>query len=253
MRAPTGWRIICAGAASAPRWWWGCAWSARRRWSLGCWPSSRPAAPICRWIRPIRASGWPSCSTTPARRCWSPTPRWPGGSAAHRADTVLRRCRCRGHRRPARIGPRRHARPAPSRLCHLHLRLHRNPEGSRRRSSATSCNHVSDATETIRSATTTSGRSFAYPSHSMPAVWEIWLRASFAAAALVVVTYAIGALARPVQALLRANGVTSLNPSPFAARSNGSRRIWRSRASLTSHCVRDLGGEALEPATLDAM
>ena len=45
-----------------------------------------------------------------------------------------RRCRCRGHRRPARIGPRRHARPAPSRLCHLHLRLHRNPEGRRRRS-----------------------------------------------------------------------------------------------------------------------
>src|SRR5882672_2826639 len=80
MSAPTGWRIICAGAASAPRWWWGCAWSARRRWSLVCWPSSRPAAPICRSIRPIRASGWPSCSRTPARRCSSPTPRWPGGS-----------------------------------------------------------------------------------------------------------------------------------------------------------------------------
>ena len=31
MRAPTSWRIICAGSASAPKWWWGCAWNARPR------------------------------------------------------------------------------------------------------------------------------------------------------------------------------------------------------------------------------
>ena len=31
-RAPTGWRIICAGVGLGPRWWWGCAWSARLRW-----------------------------------------------------------------------------------------------------------------------------------------------------------------------------------------------------------------------------
>ena len=43
-----GWRIICAGSGSAPKWWWGCAWSARWRWWLGCSASSRPAAPICR-------------------------------------------------------------------------------------------------------------------------------------------------------------------------------------------------------------
>ena len=29
--APTGWRITCAASASVPRWWWGCAWSARPR------------------------------------------------------------------------------------------------------------------------------------------------------------------------------------------------------------------------------
>ena len=29
--APTSWRITCAGSASAPKWWWGCAWSARPR------------------------------------------------------------------------------------------------------------------------------------------------------------------------------------------------------------------------------
>ena len=48
MRAPTSWRIICARSASAPRWWWGCASSARWRCWSGCSASSRPAAPICR-------------------------------------------------------------------------------------------------------------------------------------------------------------------------------------------------------------
>ena len=52
----------------------------------------------------------------------------------HRAH----RCRCRRHRPRARIGPCRHARPAPPRLRHLHLRLHRNAKGRRRRASAAS-------------------------------------------------------------------------------------------------------------------
>ena len=30
-RAPISWRITCARSGSVPRWWWGCAWSARRR------------------------------------------------------------------------------------------------------------------------------------------------------------------------------------------------------------------------------
>ena len=60
------------------------------------------------------------------------------------------------HRRPARIGPRRHARPAPSRLCHLHLRLHRNAEGrcDRSRPSATysvECTNAIGANEAPRS------------------------------------------------------------------------------------------------------
>ena len=50
MRARASWRIICARSASAPRWWWGFAWSARRRCSSRSSASSRPAAPICRSI-----------------------------------------------------------------------------------------------------------------------------------------------------------------------------------------------------------
>ena len=69
---PTSWRITCAGSASVPRWWWGCARSARPRCWSGSWASSRPAAPICRSIPAIRPSGSPSCWKTPARRCWSP-------------------------------------------------------------------------------------------------------------------------------------------------------------------------------------
>ena len=53
-RAPTGWRITCAGSGSGPRWWSGCASSARPRWWSGCSASSRPAAPICRSIPTTR-------------------------------------------------------------------------------------------------------------------------------------------------------------------------------------------------------
>ena len=69
-RAPTSWRIICAGSASVPRSWSGSASSARPRCSSGSSASSRRAAPICRSIPAIRPSGWPSCWPTPARRCW---------------------------------------------------------------------------------------------------------------------------------------------------------------------------------------
>ena len=132
MSAPTGWRIICAGAASAPRWWWGCAWSARRRWSLGCSAILKaggaylpldPAYPRERLAFMLEDAGAPVLVTHSALA---------GAARRPPRRQRARRCRCRGHRRPARIGPRRHARPAPSRLCHLHLRLHRNPEGRRR-------------------------------------------------------------------------------------------------------------------------
>ena len=42
MRARASWRIICARSGSGPRWWWGCASSARWRCWWGCSASSRP-------------------------------------------------------------------------------------------------------------------------------------------------------------------------------------------------------------------
>ena len=69
MRARASWRIICARSASVPRWWWGCAWSARWRCSSASSASSRPAAPICRSTRTIRPSASPSCWRMRARRC----------------------------------------------------------------------------------------------------------------------------------------------------------------------------------------
>ena len=38
-RGRTSWRIISPSWGWVPRWWWGCAWSARWRWSSGCWVS----------------------------------------------------------------------------------------------------------------------------------------------------------------------------------------------------------------------
>ena len=131
MRAPTGWRIICAGSASGPRWWSGSASSARPRWWSGCSASSRPAAPICRWTRTIRASGWPSCWRRRRRWCWSPrrprcAERLPAPHARRRrARSMPMRAAIAA---PARTAPPS-ARPATPRLRHLHLRLHRNPKG----------------------------------------------------------------------------------------------------------------------------
>ena len=88
MPAPTSWRIICTGSASAPRSWSACASSARSRCSSGSSASSRPAAPICRSIRATRPSASPSCSKTPAPRCWSPTRRCATAPASVRGAIV---------------------------------------------------------------------------------------------------------------------------------------------------------------------
>ena len=61
MRVRAGWRITCARSGSGPRWWWGCASSARWRCWWGLSASSRPGARICRSIRIIRPSGLRSC------------------------------------------------------------------------------------------------------------------------------------------------------------------------------------------------
>ena len=66
-RAPTASHTICAPSACGPMTGWRSASSAASRWWWACSPCSRPAAPMCRWIRVIRPSGWPTCSRT-ARR-----------------------------------------------------------------------------------------------------------------------------------------------------------------------------------------
>ena len=104
-RAPTSWRITCAASGSVPRWWSGCASSARSRWWSGCSASSRRAAPICRSILPTRASASPSCSRMRRRRCWSRkrrcVDRLPSPWRAHRAA----RCRLARHCAQPRHGP----------------------------------------------------------------------------------------------------------------------------------------------------
>ena len=108
MRVPTSWRIICARSGLAPRWWWGCASSARWRCWSGCSASSRPAAPICRSTRTTRPSGSPSCWQMPARRCWSRSRRCAIG------------CRCTTHGScssmptgpPSQRGPPAHRQPS---------------------------------------------------------------------------------------------------------------------------------------------
>ena len=116
MRARTSWRIICARSGSAPRWWWGCASSARWRCWSGCSASSRPAAPICRSTRTIRPSGSPSC--------WHDAARAGAGHAVGAArrgcprttpGIVLPRCRLARDRSAARdrAGQRPRTRKTP--------------------------------------------------------------------------------------------------------------------------------------------
>lgn len=74
--APPGW-LRSSGSGSA------CGATAAC-WSA-CLACSAPAVATSRWTRPIRRSGWPTCSTTPtACWCWSTrapasgSPRWAG-------------------------------------------------------------------------------------------------------------------------------------------------------------------------------
>ena len=110
MRAPTSWRIICAGSGSAPRPSWGCASSARSRWWWGCSASSRPAAPICRSIPqyPARAP------CLHARGCRRPRAGHPFGAdrSAPRPRRPPARPRCR--RTADRTRARHRARPRAS-------------------------------------------------------------------------------------------------------------------------------------------
>ena len=133
-RAPTSWRATCARWASGPR----CrvapvpgalAGAGRRR----CSASSRPAAPTCRWTRPTRASAWPSCSRTAARRVLL-TQRAPARTRCppRRAHVVLPGRRGGGARaRSPTHAPRARRRPGAPGLRHLHLRLHRPAQGRR--------------------------------------------------------------------------------------------------------------------------
>ena len=135
MRARTSWRITCARSASGPRWWWGCASSARSRCSSRSSASSRPAAPTCRSTPTIRPSASPSCWTTPARRCCSRTRHCSIACPRHRARIVRLDADWPAIAAQPATAPVTSARSAEHRLCHLHLRLHGNPEGRRRRAS----------------------------------------------------------------------------------------------------------------------
>ena len=104
---------------------------------------SRPAAPTCRSTPPTRASGWPSCWRTPARRCCSPRrtcrprcPRWPARAAccSTREAALLRATAAR---------PPRHAVDARQpRLRDLHLGLDRPAQGRGGRRTAACVNLV---------------------------------------------------------------------------------------------------------------
>ena len=89
---PTGWRAACGAWASAARPLVGVRrWSARRRWSWRCSPSSRPAAPTCRSTRPTRAERLRRMlEDARTRRCWSTTrelpAELPASARCHRLD-----------------------------------------------------------------------------------------------------------------------------------------------------------------------
>ena len=79
---PIGWySLACSRTA------WRCAPGAGCRCWSGCWGSSKPAAPMCRWIPPIAASGY-STSRRTRRRCCC----WRMSLADKRWVTA--RCRC---------------------------------------------------------------------------------------------------------------------------------------------------------------
>ncbi len=75
-----------------PRCAWASPWSGPSRWSSACSPSSRPAAPMCRWTRTIRPTGWPTWRRTAASACCSRKAGWRHRGASARPS---RRARCR--------------------------------------------------------------------------------------------------------------------------------------------------------------
>ena len=132
--APTGWRIICARWAWARRRWWGCALSARSRWWSGCigilkaggaYLPLDPDYPRERLAFMLADAGAPVL-VTQARCCERPAGS-DGSARQHRAA----RCRCASHRARSPQRPRPSTSTRTPRLCHLHLRLHRNPKGRR--------------------------------------------------------------------------------------------------------------------------
>ena len=93
-------------------------------------PQGRRRLPAARPGLPGRAPAR-SCSPTPARRCCSRTVGAARPAArARRPASCCARCRAgRRSRSSPRRAPGRRARPANTRLRHLHLRLHRPPKG----------------------------------------------------------------------------------------------------------------------------
>ncbi len=159
MRAPTSWRIICAGSGSGPRWWSGCASSARWRWWSGCSASSRPAAPICRSIPTTRRSGSPSCWRMPAPPVLvtqsALLDRLPAHGAPHACSSMpmrpTHRAAARHARPPSALDPQQH------RLRDLHLGLDRNAQ-RRRWSRMTACPIWPHGCRSITSASTPRAR-----------------------------------------------------------------------------------------------
>ena len=139
MRAPTSWRIICARSGSAPRWWWGCAWSARWRcWSAllgilkagGAYLPLDPDYPPERLAFMLADAGAPVLVTQSALLARLPATRRP----RHRASMPTGR----RHRAQPTTAPATAPAPAQPRLRHLHLGLNRNTKRRRGRIMAVS-------------------------------------------------------------------------------------------------------------------
>ena len=133
MRGRASWRITCARLGLDPKWWWGYASSARWRCWLGllgilkaggAYLPLDPAYPPERIAFMLDDARAPVLVTHSALRARLPT------------DCIrigLPRRRCARDRATAHHRPRHRARSAKSRLCDLHIGIHRNPEGRRGR------------------------------------------------------------------------------------------------------------------------
>ena len=113
----------------------GCCWSARQTWWWGFWPSSRPAAPICRWTRVsggaagVHAGGRAARVLVSAQRLLT---RLPELAAAAATLVRLDADAAAIAKQPAQP-PHLALHPAAPRLRHLHLRFHRNTQGRGRK------------------------------------------------------------------------------------------------------------------------